>query len=134
MTLKARKRGDLEIVSSSIAKDEISKIPIEHRSQHEVIYSLLEDVPLAATHKTDSGLTLLGVGGGRREDPLLKSLKTVLRDENDAVHIFQAAKNGCGYFLTTDRHTILRYREPIENRSRVKVVSPVELVEALGLK
>ena len=131
--LKARKRGDLEIVTSSVAADEINAIPPDHRLEHEVMYNLLDDVHLAAKHQTHSGLTLLGAGGGRREHPMLRSLRALLPDENDAVHVFQAARNECRYFLTTDRRTILKYRDPIKECSEVEVVSPAELVESLGL-
>lgn len=62
---------------------------------------LLARVSTATEVRTDSGLTLLGVGGGRRPDPLLVKLRTVL-DENDARHVFQAIKNAADVFLTAD--------------------------------
>ncbi len=125
--LQAWKHGAISLVTSSIAKDEINRIPSRYRVKHEIIYNLLNDVPVAQTHRTDSGLLLVGVGGGRREDPLLQALKGLLPDENDALHLFQAAKNGVTYFLTGDRSTILKHCKKIEEVCNVRAVRPVQL-------
>ena len=125
--LKAGKQGDINLVTSTVTKDEIANVPEMHRSSHEMIYNLLADVPAARQYHTDSGLMLVGVGGGQREDPLLASLKSILPDENDALHLFQAAKNEVTFFLTADRRTIIRHREAIEAACSIKAVDPVEL-------
>jgi hypothetical protein len=125
--LQARKHGAISLVTSSVAKDEIDRIPPQHRVKHEMIYNLLNDVPVAQTHRTDSGLMLLGVGGGRCADPLLRTLKGLLPDEADALHLFQAAKNGVTYFLTTDQRTILKHYKEVEAVCNVRAVSPVQL-------
>jgi len=48
--LQARKAGSVELFTSEVTREEISKIPAEHRTIHFVIYGLLADVPLAKTH------------------------------------------------------------------------------------
>ena len=95
--LQLRKQGTLEVVTSEQAAVEIARIPPAHRRPHELVLSLLAEVPIVQTHRTDSGLLLMGVGGGRREDPIFTLLKTTLPDIDDAHHIFQAAKNGAQY-------------------------------------
>ena len=93
---------------------------------------LLTKIRTAATHWTDSGLTLLGVGGGQRTDPLFKSLKAILPDEDDARHVFQAAKNGVQYFLTVDERTILRHRQAVEQCCELKAVDPEQMLQVIN--
>ncbi len=132
--LKAWDRGKISLVTSSVAQEEIEKIPKEHRIEHETIYNLLSEVPVARTFKTTPGrLLLLGVGGGptRRTDPMFAELSCLLPDEADARHLFQAAKNMVHYFLTTDARTILSYHRQIEDICGVKVLSPQEFLTVL---
>jgi hypothetical protein len=57
---------------------------------------------------------------------LFGSLKGILLDEDDARHVFQAAKNEVAYFVTADERSILRFREAVERSCRIAVV------EAMG--
>ena len=131
--LEARKRGDVHLVTSEITKGEIGQIPEQHRRLHEIMYSLLEDVPAAVTHQVDCGLLLLGAGGGTREDPLFSYLKALLPDLADAEHVFQAAKNQVDHFLTADQRTIVKHATAVEAACGLKVVTPVKFAEILGL-
>jgi hypothetical protein len=65
------------LVTSRITKEEIDRIPKEYRLQHEVIYNLLSDLPVARAFRTDSGLMLMGVGGGVRLHPMLAKLQAI---------------------------------------------------------
>lgn len=130
--LRSRKRGELAVVTSAVARNEIERVPDHHRTRHEVIYTLLADVPAAATHRTDSGLALLGVGGGRREDPLFSALKGILPDAADAEHVFQAAKNNVPFFITADVRTILRHAIAVEQSCGVKVLLPTQFEQVLA--
>jgi hypothetical protein len=129
--LQARKRGEITIVTSEVARDEIAQVPEAHRSRHEMIYNLLNDVPLCATHRTDSGLLMMGVGGGWCEDSLFATLKTVLPDAADAEHVFQAAKNNVRLFITTDRRTMVRHAAAVEEVCGVKILTPTEFERAI---
>lgn len=73
--LQAHKAGALRVVTSEVTAAEYLKVPSQYRNKHAFIYSLLVDVPVAQTHRTGSSLLLMGVGGGRREDPLFTQLK-----------------------------------------------------------
>ena len=130
--LRIYKDGKLGLVTSETTATEIHKIPAQYRAKHEMIYNLLANVPVAATHRTDSGLTLMGVGGGTRVDPLYSALKAIVPDEQDAVHLFQAAMNKVKYFVTTDNKTILRYAMNIRSACGVLAVSPLELVAEIS--
>lgn len=130
--LEAHKKGKIVWMTSDVVKDEIGRIPQEHRPPHSVLYQLMADVPKVSTYRVDSGLTLMGVGGGRREDPVFTSLKQILPDEGDAEHIFQATKNGVSYFMTIDQRTILKHKEQIEKQHNIKVVKPTQLVEIIS--
>ena len=105
--LRAHKSGAIAIVTSHVTNDELGRMPEDARAPHEDIYALLEDLPQAVESRTDSGLTLMGVGGGTREDELFTQLKTMLPDVDDARHLFQAIKNGADYFVTDDERTIV---------------------------
>jgi hypothetical protein len=123
----------IQLVTSELAHQEISRIPEQHRTRHEVIYNLLADIPVAQFKWIDSGLSLLGVGGGSRFDPLYLELKTILPDELDTQHVFQAIKSEADFFVTTDNRTILRHRKDLESRYAIQMVVPSELAGALSL-
>jgi len=76
---------------------------------------------------------LLGVGGGRREDPLFSQLKTALPDVADAEHAFQAARNCIDYLVTVDRHSFLKHAGTVKTICGVKLVTPSALEQAMGM-
>jgi len=130
--LKQHKQGRVSLVTSHIAKEEIERIPEAYRLRHEIIYSLLADVPVAKEvgiygGSMSMGLNM-GLGGAKIPNPIYVKLDTLLPGKTDARHIFQAAMNNVQYFLTTDVRTILSYRDQIEEICNVKVVSPLEFV------
>ena len=129
--LEARKAGRVELVTSDVAKAEITRIPEVDRKRHTVIYNLLGDVPAVATHRTDSGLMLMGVGGGRREDPLFTELKKLLPDAGDAEHAFQAAKNSVAFLITVDRRSFLNHSAAVAKLCGVQLITPVEFEETV---
>lgn len=131
--LRFHKSGDVQLVTSILVKEEIDKIPEEHRMRHEIVYNLLANIPVSQVSWTDSGLTLMGVGGGKKVDSLYLELKALLPDELDAQHIFQAVKSGAKYFVTTDNHTILKYREALITKYNLSVIAPSELEKTLNL-
>ena len=127
--LQKRKMGELEVVTSDMSRRELEKVPDEFRLKHEFIYNLLTDVPIAKAFRTDSGLTLMGVGGGRRLVKEMAQLNTLLKDGMDAAHIYQSFKNEVFEFLTVDEKSILSQKNEIENICGVKVMFPSQFVE-----
>lgn len=123
--------GEMELVTSGIAKQEIEKVPEEFQAKHRIIYLLLSKVPVAHS-KSTTALSVMGIPGPGREDPLYAKFKQVLPDSEDAEHIFQAYKNRAQYFATVDQKTILRYRKQIEDCSGLKLGTPTELLNVIN--
>ncbi len=74
------------------------------------------------------GLLLMGAGGGVRLVKEMAQLATLLKDKNDAAHIYQAFKNEIYHFLTVDSRTIISQKEEIEKICGVLVMLPSEYV------
>jgi hypothetical protein len=129
--LKLQRSGRIQVVTSDVTAKEIERIPREHRIRHEVIYNLLAALPMASRHSTNSGLMLMGVGGGSREHPIAAALKRILPDEPDVDHLYQASRNNVQYFVTVDDRTIRRYAKEVKAACGVEVVFPSELLLAL---
>lgn len=72
---------------------------------------------------------------GHEEDFIFTALKKIFEGD-DAVHIFQAAKGKCQFFLTLDKKTIIkranRYEEVLRGLTpKLRYVGPRELVDIL---
>ncbi len=115
-------------MTSSITKHEIDRVPEDVRRRHEVIYSLLEDVPGARFWVWDVFLSLLPWQFAMKQDPLYIKLQQLLPDVDDAQHVFQAIKNKVDCFVTTDDRTILRYKSELESTYGIKAVTPSQLL------
>jgi predicted nucleic acid-binding protein len=115
------------LVTSPVALEEIGRVPEEHRAPHEAVYALLEKVP---TIDEDALFPPIVTGGPGIEGPIplqhrdLGWLTSILRDEDDARHVYQAVGNECAYFVTTDERTILSRAEEIEGRLPIKLRKP----------
>ena len=124
--------GEIEILTSKITKDELENIPHESKNIHLAMYKLIKKVPLIPEARTDSGLTLMGVGGGSREDPLYTRTKEIL-EQYDAKHMFQAIKNNMDIFLTADKKVINKNPE-ISQLAKIEIVKPTQLLQILSDK
>jgi hypothetical protein len=133
--LEAHKTGRLGVVTSHVTLEELAAMsPPQRRAPHETIYSLLVDVPAVPEARTDSSLSLLGVGGGTREDPDFAALKVILPDVADARHVFQALRNGVAYFVTADARTIVSRAKTLEaSFPSIKIRLPSQLAAELSL-
>jgi hypothetical protein len=122
--LQRQKSGEVALVTSDMARREIDAIPEQHRLKHQFIYNLIVEVPIAKAFRIDTGLMLMGVGGGRRLVKEMAQLTTLLKDEADASHIYQAFKNEVSIFLTVDERTVLSKAREIEGICGVKAMMP----------
>ena len=83
--------------------------------------------------RVDPGLILVvGVDGSRRQGRLFISLRSLLPDVEDAMHVFQAAKNGVGFLITADHRTLVRFSADIERLCGVIVRSPVAFEQPMA--
>jgi hypothetical protein len=128
--LRLRKAGRIDLVTSPLVEEEISRYAGEFRELQQDIYALLTDVPSAPEARTDSGLTLRGVGGSI-EDPTFTALKSILPDTEDARHVFQALSNGVDYFVTDDQRTLLSRAAEVEARFSILLRLPSQVVQDL---
>jgi hypothetical protein len=130
-----RTAGEIALYTSHVTKEEIAKTPAEHRQPLIDLYDMYENVPAMEEEfrmprrlgSLRSGLT----DGPIVQDEALGLLLSVLPDELDARHIFQAAKNGLDYFITRDEETILKYAAEIRSAVGVQPLLPTELLQRL---
>lgn len=129
--LQQQKSGGVSLVTSDMARRELDNIPDQYRMKHQFIYNLIADVPTAKAFRVDTGLMLMGVGGGIRLVKEMAQLTTLLKDEPDAAHIYQAFKNDVLNFLIVDEATVLSKAKEIENICGVKAMLPSKFVKEL---
>ena len=127
--------GEIALYTSHVIKEEIAKTPAEHRQPLEDLYEMYENVPAMDEEfrmprrlgSVPSGFT----SGPIVQDEALGRLMSILPNELDARHIFQAAKNGLDYFITRDKETILNYEAEIRSAVAIPALLPTELLERL---
>ena len=130
--LALRKRGVIQLITSTVAKAELDKIPDEFRTKHEIIYNLLDDIPVQRW-RSITGLSPIGIPGfgfGRLNRDYLK-LQQMLPDLEDAKHLYQAIRNGVHVFLTVDARTILGKRDMVEEAFAIKLRRPSEFLREI---
>ena len=130
--LQARQTGKVKLVTSAVAKEELSRIPAQYRTPHSAIYLLLSNVPTVPTHLTQSRTTPSAiVRANWSEDPLYAQLRNLLPDAGDAEHTFQATKCGATFLLTVDRQSFLRHSGAVEQLCGVRLVTPAEFEQTI---
>jgi hypothetical protein len=127
------KEGRLALVTSSVVKQEIDRVPPEHRAPHRAVYAFLTELP--TIEETELMPRALTPGSGLTGPLLLGhhdlgSLSSILPDWDDARHVFQAVQNGCAYFVTVDAKTILAHAPEVESAFPFRVLKPSQLVAA----
>jgi predicted nucleic acid-binding protein len=129
--------GRIALVTSAVTKEEIDRVPLEHRAPHEAIYALLAKVPVVDEQRLVPRIIQAIRGRSQVIGPLvvqeedLGTLNSILPDQNDARHVFQALRNSSQYFVTTDRRTILTRAKQIEAAFPIRVVLPSQLLAEL---
>ncbi len=109
--------SDLTVCTSTVMKEELSKIPDPFRKQHLDAYDGLR---IVAGHPTTSWIDddpESATYGSQTEHPLFAELKQIVPDVNDARHLYQAKMNDVSDFVTIDEKTILSRATEIRNRT-----------------
>ena len=135
--LEAGDQGKVQLVTSEITIDEIKRVPPTHRPPLERTFCLLEKVPVV---RWEELLFITNDGSGNnwpviRSDPLYESLLSLGLEVTDAKHLFVAAKQSCGVFLTCDNTPgtgILRRAAALKALCGIVVERPSEFVVAQG--
>ena len=129
--LEARRNGLVELVASPVVEREISRIPEQHRTPHSAIYALLKEIPLVPAFRKTPPFSPLDFPFGVRPERLLMLLNNVLPDEEDAAHVYQAAKSGIKYVITADVKTMLSRSAEVSRLCGVQLLKPTEFVRTV---
>ena len=114
------KSGSLTLYSSTVAREEIDKIPTEFRGNHLDKYSTLEIVRGSTAWLGENNRTL-------DDHHDFQTLSKILRDRNDARQIWLAIQAGIKNFVTTDEKTILSKSSKLR-KCGINVYSPSSFV------
>jgi hypothetical protein len=137
--LRRRKAGEIMLCTSPVASEELARGPAQARARNEDIYLLLDDVPVADEQfhipvllgSFTFGGGGFGGGGPIVQDAALAQLLEILPGEDDARHVFQAAKNGIDYFVTCDARTILKHAAAVQSAVGIAARLPSQVVAEL---
>jgi predicted nucleic acid-binding protein len=138
--LRRRKAGEITLCTSHVASEELARGSQQASGRNEDIYLLLDDVPVVDEQFRAPGVLgtvafgggYLGGGGGPIvQDAALAQLLKILPGEDDARHVFQAAKNGVDYFVTCDVRTLLKHAAAVQSAVGIAVRLPSQVVAEL---
>jgi predicted nucleic acid-binding protein len=122
--LSAFQAGRVELTTSPLTLQELSRIPEKHRSPHVEIYNALEKIPQAPTYRITPPFRPTDFPHGKAPHPLLAYLSGILPDRPDAEHVFNALQGGIRWVITFDKATMLRYASDIEAKFGARIRWP----------
>ena len=99
-------QSNLTMWASTVAREELDKIPPRYRQEHIDQYNALKTIRASHATWVDTNRASTGLGTVV-EHPDYKRLRGLLRDENDARLLFQAKAGGVTDFVTVDYKSIL---------------------------
>ncbi|MBI2652069.1 hypothetical protein HYX00_01270 [Candidatus Woesearchaeota archaeon] len=111
---------ELEFLTSPMMKEEINKYQNSRKFNLE-LYSYLLNFYNMLIEKIE--FTPLNIG---KES--IKEIKLIGLKEIDTLHICHARKLKCNFFITTDKNTIIKYKNKLE-KFGIKVRLPSEFIE-----
>ena len=115
------------VAASTVARDELDRIPLSKRGQHDVVFNALNVL------KTHSGVTYFDPNSGSViENPTYKSLRNLLPDEPDARMLAIGEEHGQEFFWTFDHKSILSRRSQVEAICSIKPRLGTEIVAELS--
>jgi hypothetical protein len=121
-------KSELTIWASTVAREEIDKIPEKYRQAHLNQYNALKKIRASDATWIDTDVTSAGFGTVR-EHPDFKKLRGVLKDENDARLVFQAKAGGVRDFVTVDYNSVLNKASELEEID-VRALSPSQYLDS----
>lgn len=119
-------RSYVTIAGTTVMRDELNRIPVQHRNPHIAVADTLR------TLKTASGVTWLDPKSSAVvESPTYAALCRILPDEPDARMIAIGEEHRQDFFMTDDRETVLKHREQIASVCSIKPRRPTEVLAEL---
>ncbi len=121
----------LTFAASTVAREEIDRIPLQWRASHEREYETLRivrgsDATWIDDHPGSTGF------GDVVEHPQYAKLRSILRDEGDARQLFQAWASGFTDAITVDYKSILNKAQQLEQEAGIRVFSPAQYLASLS--
>ena len=99
-------RSELTIWASTVAREEIDKIPAEYRQAHVREYEALKTIRASNATWIDTDPNSTGFGTVVEHSDY-QTIRGILKDENDARLVFQGKAGGVSDFVTVDYKSIL---------------------------
>ena len=119
-------RSEVTLAGSTVLRDELNKIPAQHRGPHDAVANTLR------TLKTNSSVTWLDPNIGVTVGSMpYAGLRKVLPDEPDARMIAIGEEHRQEFFMTDDRRSVLSHREQIASVCSIKPRRPTEILAEL---
>jgi len=127
--LELSNTGNLELRTSEVARREIESYKGEDKRTVEIVYLLLQKVPIIEDHKVlgyHSTYPLV------EDHPISAALRQMRLERADAHHLMVAIRAQCEVFLTRDEGILRRHAE-IKARFRIRPLTPATLARTLSL-
>jgi predicted nucleic acid-binding protein len=125
----------LDLATSSVTRQEISRYKGPKKGDIERVYARLEKVPFIEDHEVVGFHSCWDRFGDEsyplvQDDPTSSALRKMKLSRTDAHHLMLAIRAGCDRFITYDNGILSRSSE-IERAFSTKVVRPSELLAEL---
>ncbi len=119
-------RSELTIWASTVAREEIDKIPAEYRQAHVREYEALKTIRTSNATWIDTDPNSTGFGTVVEHSDY-QTICGILKDENDARLVFQGKAGGVTDFVTVDYKSILNKTDELEQLG-IRAVSPEQYI------
>jgi hypothetical protein len=116
-------RSELTIWGSTVAREEIDRIPAEFRADHVREYEALRKIRASDATWIESDPNS-HTAGAVVQHPDYRTARQILKDENDARLVFQAKAGGVTTFVTVDYNSILNKAAELRTQLGIRAVSP----------
>lgn len=133
--LELASAGTLELRTSGVAHKEIEQYKGKDKRTLQIVYLLLNKIPVVEDHKVLGAYSQFGSLGGAlqplvEDHPISSALRQMGLERTDAHHVMVAIEAKCQVFLTCDGG-ILKQRAAIEGKYPTRVMRPSELLPEL---
>ena len=118
--------SNLTIWASTVARDEIDKVPPQFRQAHLDQYDALRTVRASKATWIDTNPASTG-HGSVVQHPDYKKFRSILKDENDARLVFQAKAAGVTDFVTVDYRSVLNKASAL-SEAGIQALSPSQFI------
>ena len=127
----AARAGQVGLCASTVMQEEFQKIPGQYQGPYLEAYSALSQIRGSNITWIDDNPASTGYLSVQT-DALYSGLRSLLKDEPDARHLFHAKRAGINDVLTIDQQTILSQATELRVRFGINVWTPSEFARQLS--